>query len=280
MGLSAKSNGPILVIDSGLGGVSILNALQKKLSNESFIYFADYAFLPYGEKTEKEIELRCFDIIKLMQEKMPKAVVLACNSATASAIKSLRKAFPIQFFGTEPGIKPAAQASVKGIAVLATTLTLQSEQFANLLKQYKKQTPVFALPAPELVTLVESGQWDNAEGKALIASVLNKINQDYDTLLLGCTHYTFLREQLQAQLGENVRLIDTNEAIAKHVFEKLLSEKLLSVQSSEEKTQLAIVISSKHTQADNAEIDKSRINLLTRCLSPQFLVHAINTIYY
>src|SRR5690606_35759737 len=98
---------PILVLDSGLGGISILNALQKKLPNENFIYFADYAFLPYGEKSEIEIKTRCKNIVEAFisqtHQSIPKAIVLACNTATASAISFLRASFDIEFFGTEPG---------------------------------------------------------------------------------------------------------------------------------------------------------------------------------
>lgn len=266
---------PILVLDSGLGGISILNALQTKLPNENFIYFADYAFLPYGEKSEIEIKTRCKKIVEAFssqtQQSIPKAVVLACNTATASAISFLRASFDIEFFGTEPGIKPAAKESKLGIAVLATTLTLQSEQFAKLIKQYANNSPVFSLPAPELVMLVESGEWQDEKSAKLIDTIFKDIDGKFDTLLLGCTHFSFLTKQLNNKFGKQVKIIDTSDAIATRVFNRLNENKLLSTNANKP-THLAIYYSS--TSDNKFNMDK-KIELLTSSLSPAFHVAKI-----
>jgi len=270
--LEPKIDMPILVIDSGLGGVSILNALQKKLPNEKFIYFADYAYLPYGEKSELEIQNRCVEIVSSLQKENVKAVVLACNTATASAISYLRSHFHWEFFGTEPGIKPAAKESKLGIAVLATALTLQSAQFAKLLKQYANNAPVFALPAPELVTLVESGDFQSEKAKKVIDSVLNNIKGEYDTLLLGCTHFSFLTEQFNLKLGNQVRIIDTSDAIASRVKDKLGDRNLLQNDVSKT-THLSLNYTlpvSHEINPDQQDNIESKINLLKSSLSKGF----------
>jgi len=280
--MSAISDSTILVIDSGLGGVSILNALKKKLPDESFIYFADYAFLPYGEKSEAEIKERCINILKSVGYENIKAVVLACNSATASAISYLRKTFDLEFFGTEPGIKPASKESKLGIAVLATSLTLRSEQFARLIKDYPKNTPVYPLPAPELVSLVESGEWQDTGADLLIDNIIGKIEGDFDTLLLGCTHFSFLNEILKKKLGPSVNIIDTSDAIAARVHDKL-NEKGLLAQKGKEKTNLNL----RYSVSDDQKLilDKKLILLsysvaeafnVEGCTEQQFLVNALS----
>lgn len=230
-----KNNSAILVMDSGVGGLSILNALLERLPDEQYIYLADYQFLPYGEKTAEEIRLRCEMLVQeLAKQHEIKAVVLACNSATAAAISYLRKQFPLFFFGTEPGIKPAAKRSKVGIAVLATELTLGSETFKSLIKSYANDKPVYALPAPELVYLVENfwQQQHQAYREKVLSELLKELSEPFDTLLLGCTHYHFLKSELESVIKNPVTIIDTSEAISSWVAQKLEQEKLLANVSS------------------------------------------------
>jgi|GEM_PF-2128515 len=255
--MDEANSSSILVIDSGMGGVSILNAMAKKLPNESFIYFADYAFLPYGEKPVEEIKQRCLAIVKSFELHKIKAVVLACNSATAAAIRSLRACYNIAFFGTEPGIKPASQKSLQGIAVLATQLTLQSEQFKWLAEQYASGMPLFVQAAPELVELVESGQSNTPLGEQAVRNILETIDQPYDMLLLGCTHFCFLKKQLNIILGDHVEIIDTSSAIADHVTNTLKQQNLCSQANiSSDKIPLELL----YTQTINASDESNRLN--------------------
>jgi glutamate racemase len=267
--IEQKQSTSILVIDSGLGGISILNALQKKIPNETYIYFADYAFLPYGEKSGELIEKRCFEIVNSFPVDSIKSVVLACNSATASAIGALRKAFPIEFFGTEPGIKPAALQSKSGIAVLATALTLRSEQFKFLIKEYANNSPVYAQAAPEWVDLVESGDWNSEQAKKIIKDVLVKIEKPFDTLLLGCTHFSFLKDSLIEILDENVSILDTSEAIASRVQDKLNNtDLLLAIKNSvDDRTRINVF----YTKNNNQDLDIN-LSLLQKSLNKEFNV--------
>lgn len=244
-----KLSGEILVMDSGLGGLSILNALQKHLPNESFIYFADYAYLPYGEKNPEIICKRCCETINYFLEKYQlKAVVIACNSATAAAIKYLRTHYDVAFFGIEPAIKPAAKQSQTGIAVLATELTLNSEQFHQLELRYAQGKPIHRLAAPELVELVEHEDIINNKAQVLTTAkdVLSRIDKPFDTLLLGCTHFSFLQDTFKHLLPETVQIIDTSEAISTWVYQKLKQDKHLQQKPVVYKsTQLALYCSGK-----------------------------------
>ncbi len=218
-------------MDSGVGGLSILNALLKRLPEEKFIYLADYQFLPYGEKSADEICLRCEQLIQVLSEQHEiKAVVLACNSATAASISYLRKQFPFLFFGTEPGIKPAAKQAKEGIVVLATELTLGSENFKHLIKSFTNDKPVYNLPAPELVYLVEEAwqEKDKEHRQKVINELIASLTNPFDILLLGCTHFNFLKNELEMAINQPVTIIDTSEAIASWVEQKLNQENLLA----------------------------------------------------
>ncbi len=268
MGNKFKSkDASILVIDSGLGGVSILNALAKAMPKEHFIYFADFAYLPYGIRSEAFIRDRCFKVVDYLSQRYElKAVVLACNSATASAIRDLREHFDIPFFGTEPGVKPAAKNSQSGIAVFATELTLASQQFQRLVKDYAQDALVYSQAAPEWVSLVESGAWDNSEARACVRKVLSKVDSRFDTVLLGCTHFTFLAELIQEELSEKVVVLDTSEAIAKHTHDELERHDLLSTKSDTDDFLFCFSSNSEES------VDCGKLELLKEIKDPKLTV--------
>ncbi len=221
----------ILVLDSGVGGIAILNTLIKKLPHEHFIYFADYAYLPYGEKSNQEIQQRLITIVDYFSKNFSlKAIVLACNSATTAAITQLRAHYAIEFFGIEPGIKPAAAQARKGVAVLATRLTLASKQFNTLVQNFAQGKQVYAIAAPELVTLVEAGEGNTLE---TVKKTIAKIEGEFDVLLLGCTHFCFLKNDFENLLEKQVHIVDTSEAVANRVVDRLTNLKLLSNEANQ-----------------------------------------------
>lgn len=242
--MSKLENAPVGVFDSGVGGLSVFIEIEKKLPSESLIYFADSAHVPYGSKTPEFIRERSLKISEFLISKGAKAIVIACNTATAAAIGVLRKRWPqIPIIGMEPAVKPALAVTKKGIVgVIATVGTLKSAQFAALLDKFACQTQVILQPAPGLVECVENGELESATTRELVSSFVNPLlEKGADTLVLGCTHYPFLKKVIAEIAGPDVALIDTGAAVARQLEKRLLevqmtvpanSPKLLSFYTS------------------------------------------------
>lgn len=234
--LSAKlkdDERPIAVFDSGIGGISILKTLQAQLPNERFLYLADRAFVPYGKLTDSQIIERSKTITDYFVGKNAKAIVVACNTATAAAIVALRGYCSLPIFGTEPAIKPAATSSKKNhIAVLATSSTINSNQFSYLVEEYASEKKILGIEAPELVRLVESGDWKSEQCKQEIISLLAPVIDRIDTLILGCTHFIYLKPLLTQIFGSELNLIDTGLPIANWVKVSLKRDNLLVVDNN------------------------------------------------
>lgn len=219
------------VFDSGLGGISVLQAIRNLLPSESLIYIADSAHVPYGEQTSEFIVQRSVAISEFLLAQPVKAIVVACNTATAAAVGELRQRWPdVLFVGMEPAVKPAAQASQSGkIGVLATTGTLRSARFAALLERFASDVEVITQPCPGLVELIEAGELDSAVTQALLNSYIEPLLQaGCDTLILGCTHYPLLKPLLQRMVPEHVQLIDTGDAVARRLHSELGKRSLLA----------------------------------------------------
>ena len=221
------------VFDSGVGGISVLQHIHALLPSEQLLYVADSKYAPYGNKTPAEIQSRCFEITDFLMTKNIKALVVACNTATAAAIEALRIRYNIPIIGMEPAVKPAAEASKNGIVgVLATTGTLKSAQFAALLESYGRNVKVITQACIGLVECVERGELDTANTKALIQRYCAPLLADgADTLVLGCTHYPFVREAIREIVGDNISLIDTGAAVANYLKLRLDEVGLLSSSS-------------------------------------------------
>ena len=220
---------PIGVLDSGVGGISVLRHIHALLPHESLIYFADSKYAPYGSKTAEEITVRCIILANFLISQNVKALVVACNTATAAAIDTLRETFDIPIIGMEPAVKPAAEASRNGvIGVLATVGTLKSAQFAALLESYGRNVKVVTQACLGLVECIERGELDTAETKALICQYTAPLlAEGADTIVLGCTHYPFVRPLIEEIVGRNVAIIDTGAAVAKQLQKKLAEQNLL-----------------------------------------------------
>lgn len=227
------ANASIGVMDSGVGGLSVLKHLTHQLPNEHFIYFADSAHAPYGNKSATEIQQRCFTIADILIAKGAKALVVACNTATAAAIGAMRQHYKLPIIGMEPAVKPAAAASKNGIiGVLATTGTLQSSQFAALLEHYGQGVHVITQACIGLVERIEQGQLDTPETQALLQQYCQPlIAAGADTIVLGCTHYPFVRQSIQNIAGPDVTLIDTGAAVAKRLQQILEQQLLLNAEN-------------------------------------------------
>ncbi len=212
------------VFDSGLGGISVLQAIRSLLPAESLIYIADSAHVPYGEQTPEFIVQRSVAISEFLLAQPVKAIVVACNTATAAAVGELRQRWPdVPSIGMEPAVKPAVQASQVGkVGVLATTGTLRSARFAALLERFASDVEVITQPCPGLVELIEAGELDSAVTQALLNSYVEPLLQaGCDTLILGCTHYPLLKPLLRRMVPEHVQLIDTGDAVARRLQSEL-----------------------------------------------------------
>lgn len=243
-------NRPIAVFDSGVGGISVLQHIHTLLPHESLLYVADSKYAPYGNKTPAEIHARCFEIAEFLIKKDAKALVVACNTATAAAIDALRAKYTLPIIGMEPAVKPAAQASKNGvIGVLATIGTLKSAQFAALLASYGKNVKVVTQACIGLVECIERGEINAENTKALIQQYCQPLLDDgADTVVLGCTHYPFVKTVIQEIVGNQITLIDTGAAVAKQL-KRQLDEKNLSASSN----QIASVKFWTNSEADNAK---------------------------
>tara|TARA_B110000238_G_scaffold177273_1_gene199033 strand:+ start:53 stop:856 length:804 start_codon:yes stop_codon:yes gene_type:complete len=222
---------PIGIFDSGIGGLSVMAHIQSLLPDESLAYIADSFHAPYGLKSHHEILLRSKVIIDyLINTKSAKIIVVACNTATAAAIKELREIYQIPIIGMEPAIKPATKSTkCKRVGILATNGTLESAKFSALLETYSGDIDFYTQPCPGLVEIIEQGKINNLSTKNLIQKYLNPfISAEVDTIVLGCTHYTFIKNIIKNIMAPEVRIIDTGLAVAKQVKSELENFSLLS----------------------------------------------------
>lgn len=229
------NSAPIGVFDSGVGGLSVLREIRLLLPNERLLYVADSGHVPYGEKSPEFIRLRSQQIAEFLLQQGAKALVLACNTATAAAVVSLREHYPqLPIVGMEPAVKPAAAATRSGVVgVLATTGTLQSAKFAALLDRFANNVRVITQPCPGLVECIEAGELESPATRELLrAFVAPLLAEGCDTLILGCTHYPFIKPLLRQLVPASVSLIDTGEAVARQLQRVLADRQLLAGHSS------------------------------------------------
>jgi glutamate racemase len=245
-------NAPIGVFDSGIGGLSVLRALQKALPHERFVYLADSAHAPYGEKTEAFVTQRTQTIAKhFLAQHHIKALVVACNTATAAAIHALRAQHPqLPLVGVEPALKPALALSRTGhIGVIATRGTVGSDKFARLLASVQGEAHFVVQACNGLALAIEQSTLPDQAGAAQdqITHLLQTYTQamgrfgsgpgDIDTLVLGCTHYVFVENELRQLLGPDVQLLSTGEAVARQTRRLLAAADLLNTQAPHEAAQ-------------------------------------------
>ena len=225
-----SSSAPLGVFDSGVGGLSVMKEIRWLLPGEDLIYLADTGHSPYGTKPLREIRRRTLEVADFLAAQGVKAIVVACNAACTAGLEQIRAAHPdLLVIGVEPALKPAHGQSKNGkIGVLSTHLTLSGERFAGLVERYGEGNEVYTQPAPGLVELVEAGQTDGPEAAALLNSYLRPLlEQGIDTLVLGCTHYPFLRPLIRQLAGPELTVLDTGAAVAKQTVRVLAERDLL-----------------------------------------------------
>jgi len=229
-----SDNRPVGVFDSGLGGLSVMLSLYGTLPDESFIYYADSAWCPYGSKSIAEVKERANRITKFLMDKGAKAIVVACNTATAAAIDELRADFPIPFIGIEPAIKQAALHTRSGkVGVLATRNTFQGRLFRETSARYANDKDVYIQPGDGLVEIVEEDRIGTPEAKKLLRSYIHPmIEAGVDQIVLGCTHYPFLIPEIRTMVPDHIIIHDPSPAVARQTRHVLEESGLLSENSS------------------------------------------------
>lgn len=211
---------PIGIFDSGVGGLSVLRAIRKQMPEESVIYFGDQAHIPYGPRPMEQIRNFSEAITMFLLEHNAKLVVVACNTASAAALKYLREKFPnVHFVGMEPAVKPAAEQTHTGkVGVLATPATFQGALYASVVERFANGVELLQDTCPGLVQEIEQGHLDGGETRQILESALvPMLARNIDTVVMGCTHYPFVIPLVQEIVGENVRVIDPAPAVAKQV---------------------------------------------------------------
>jgi glutamate racemase len=224
---------PIGIFDSGVGGLSVLREIRRELPHEDLLYVADSGHAPYGDKPNHRIEERALAITKFLIRQHAKAIVVACNTATGAAVATLREQFSVPIIAIEPAIKPAAALTKSGVVgVLATSGTLASENFAKLTSRFGTEVEILVQACPGLVEQVEAGNLSGDKTRALLEQyLLPLLQQQADTLVLGCTHYPFLTALIQQIAGSQVTIIDPAAAVARELRRRLESAGLLSEQT-------------------------------------------------
>jgi glutamate racemase len=224
------SDRAIGVFDSGVGGLSVLREIRRELPFENLVYVADSGYAPYGDRSEAFVQQRARSLLDFLIGQGAKAVVVACNTATAVAVDALRSTFTLPIVAIEPAVKPAAATTRSGVVgVLATTNTLASAKFAKLVDQYAGGAAVLTQASPGLVEQVESGDLDGARTRELVGRYVDPLLEEgADTLVLGCTHFPFLTPLIQEIAGPNVAVIDPATAVARELRRRLRTHNLLS----------------------------------------------------
>lgn len=232
------NNAPIGFFDSGLGGLSVLKKALEIMPNENYIYYGDSKHAPYGEKTPQEIKELSFNVMELLIQKGVKAIVIACNTATSAAVNEIRDYYKeIPIIGIEPALKPAIKLHETGaVIVMATKATLTQEKFKTLMDNYGEHREIIPLPCPGLVEFIEAGDLNGDGVKNFLREKLNPyMDREISSIVLGCTHYPFIKDIIQEIVGEEVDIIDGSEGTVKEL-KRRLEENNIESESKEKGT--------------------------------------------
>jgi glutamate racemase len=216
--MSNLSKSPVGIFDSGIGGVSVLGAIREQMPEESVIYFGDQGHIPYGPRAMEQIRDFSEAITRFLLDHEAKIIVVACNTASAAALKYLREEFPsTEFVGMEPAVKPAAEHTQTGkVGVLATPATFQGALYTSVVERFANGVELFQSTCPGLVQQIEQGNLEGGETRRILeAALLPMIQKNIDTVVLGCTHYPFVIPLIQQIAGKHVRVIDPAPAVAR-----------------------------------------------------------------
>jgi len=249
---------PIGFFDSGVGGISVLKESLIVLPNEDFVYFGDSINAPYGIKDVNDVKKLTFNAVDFLINKGVKVVVIACNTATSAAIDSLREKYrSIPIIGIEPALKPAVEISRgKSIIIMATPMTLAEKKFSNLMEKYNKEVNIISLPCAGLVELIENGIIEGHQIEKYLREKLKGFMQiEIASIVLGCTHYPFIKNELAKIVGEKTIIIDGSIGTVNQLKRQLIINNLLN----EKRTKGIVTI-------HNSLLDKSIIDLSYKLL--------------
>lgn len=222
--MTANASDPVGIFDSGIGGLSVLKEIRKLLPHEDLCYVADSAFMPYGEKPRELVRERSLKIARfLVEEQHCKAVVVACNTATAIAVDLLRDELDVPVIAIEPAIKPASELTKTGvIGVMATPGTISGEKFGALHNRFAGDLRILSRPCPGLAKEIETGNLKSIRLRKLLTRFVKPlVDQNADVIVLGCTHYPFARPLIHELAGSDVSVIDSGAAVANQLRRKL-----------------------------------------------------------
>ena len=225
-----QKNNPIAVFDSGVGGISVLKELLKVMPEENYLFFGDSVNAPYGTKTTEQVRALTIRHATELFEEGAKGLVVACNTATSAAVRNLREIYPdIPIVGIEPAVKPAVEAKDHPtVLVLATPMTIREEKFQRLMERYENRGKIIPLPCPGLMDFVERGDLDGADLKKYLVELFYAYqNEKIDSVVLGCTHYPFVRDAIVETLHRPVTVFDGGEGTAREMHRRLEAAGLL-----------------------------------------------------
>ena len=252
------------IFDSGVGGLSVFREIRKVLPEQSYIYYSDNAHCPYGEKSREYIIDRAREITRFMLEKGCEIIVVACNTATAAAISTLRAEFPVKFIGMEPAIKPAAQSTGTGVVgVLATAGTLKASKYLDTREKWAQNVKIAEHIGQGFVELVETGNISGPSAEETVrTSLLPLLEAGADTIVLGCTHYPFLigtieKVALDAFPQRSINVIDPAPAVARHLLEVMAEEGISEKASAGYSIEL-------HSSGDPANLQRTFQSLILK----------------
>jgi glutamate racemase len=229
--MADNSTAPIGVFDSGVGGLSVLRELHSLLPGEDFIFFADQGNAPYGPRGKAQVREFSYAITEYLIAQGVKMIVIACNTASAAALKELRSSFPeMPFVGMEPAVKPAAETTETGVvAVLATPTTFEGDLYASVLERFAGDVQILQSPCSGLVTEIEAGRLNDGVAEAILREELTPmLTRGIDRVVLGCTHYPFAIPIIERIVGAQARVIDPAPAVARRVREMLTERDALN----------------------------------------------------
>lgn len=231
MEIRLDCDGPIGVMDSGMGGISVLRELAGLLPHENFVFYGDSANAPYGSRSTEEIYQLTEQVVQKLLKRGVKAVVIACNTASSAAGARLRAEYPeLPIVAIEPALKPAVIACPGGrVVVLATEATLRERKFAGLLDEWKEKAEIIKLPLPGLPEFVERGELDSPQLRKFLQGFFVQLaDRPVDGVVLGCTHYPFVRKVIAELLGPQVKVFDGAAGTARQLRRRLYSRRLLT----------------------------------------------------
>ncbi|HBO33691.1 MAG TPA: glutamate racemase [Anaerolineaceae bacterium] len=226
-----NSASPIGIYDSGVGGLTVWSAIRELLPQEDLLYFADQAKVPYGLRPLEEVQSLAEGVTRYLMNEGAKLIVIACNTASAAALKHLRALYPdFPFVGMEPAVKPAAEQTLSGkVGVLATPSTFQGELYASVVERFAHDVQLYQNTCPGLVQQIEKGYLDTPKTRRILEEALEPmLKEGVDTLVMGCTHFPFVIPLIKKIAGEEVRVIDPAPAVARQVRRVLEGQGLLS----------------------------------------------------